>query len=96
MRDLCCVKKWRIGIDLVMYRDVRDYIGFHSDNNQGECNIVTLIVINDDCTRRVVIKQKKVIGKACLDTEHYEIFLRAGDAYEMDGKFIVHCVVLLL
>lgn len=44
MRMLCGVVDWNIGLDVVLYRDGIDYIGFHADNNQGEDTILSLLV----------------------------------------------------
>jgi len=81
---------WNIGINPVLYRDGRDRIGYHADDDQGEELVLTALVNSPkDVTRRISIrtrkKSKSDAGNADGD-EQFELFLDAGDAYSMDGE----------
>ena len=100
--------EWNIGVNPVCYRDGKDHIGRHSDNNQGEDKVMTVILKSPSTPRIVVIENKtgdeKGNGKkkAKLRKEgdvQYELNLGAGDAYDMDGemqKYYVHSVKKLV
>jgi alkylated DNA repair dioxygenase AlkB len=94
---ICQLTSWNIGVNPVLYRDTNDCINLHSDNDQGETTILTLIVSvpdNSSSTRRpVLIRSRPNIkagsnnrSKRSTDTEEeqYEITLNPGDAYVMD------------
>jgi alkylated DNA repair dioxygenase AlkB len=53
----CGVPCWNIGVDVVSYRDGRDSIGFHADNDQEEEHIVTVIVTSPPKPRQIVFKR---------------------------------------
>jgi 2OG-Fe(II) oxygenase superfamily len=73
---------WNIGANVVCYRDGRDHIGLHADKDQGE-NVIFTVIAQSSYSRRIVIQSK---AKDVL----YELFLRAGDGYCMDGTMQQH------
>ena len=91
MKEKCKVEKWTIGVNPVIYRDGRDKISAHADNDQGEQRIVTVIVDGPTPIRRVCIKPNPKL-EAAENDEDIELFLRPGDAYEMDGEMQQHYV----
>lgn len=80
---------WNIGADCIIYRNGKDQINFHADDDQGEQLILTVLVSTPlECTRKVLIRNKNGL-------EEFELFLGAGDAYSMDGTMqqkYVHAV----
>ena len=79
------VSNWNIGVNPVLYRDGKDKMGYHADDDQGETKILTVVVESPSSPRRVRIKVK---GSHELEhgDEELELYLGAGDAYEMDGE----------
>ena len=95
--------KWNIGIHPVLYRDNKDSMGDHADDDQGETRIFCVILDSPPTPRKVIIKvfNKLTGGNRERDRVHQEgdefieLSLRPGDAYEMDGimqKSYSHCV----
>lgn len=91
------IKSWNIGVQPVLYRDNTDSLGDHSDDDQGETCVFCAVVLCD-IPRKVRIN---VFGRDTKANGHregdevIEMFLRTGDAYEMDGKmqqFYSHCI----
>lgn len=82
---------WNIGVNPVLYRDGRDRIGYHADNDQGEELILTVLVSSPvGATRRICIRDIHFKTEGTKDKdEELELRLDAGDAYSMDGKDIV-------
>lgn len=84
MRQVCGIDSWNIGMNPVLYRDGNDHMGFHSDNDQGEETILSVLVESPPRPRRLIIKPKK------KHPEHGDhkivLFLYSGDGYDMDGK----------
>jgi alkylated DNA repair dioxygenase AlkB len=78
---------WNIGVNPVLYRDGRDHMGFHADNDQGEELILSVLVSSpENATRRVRVREIRPKGKSAQKgDEELELFLDAGDAYSMDG-----------
>ncbi|GMH99295.1 hypothetical protein TrST_g3156 [Triparma strigata] len=76
-------EKWNIGVDLIVYRDGNDSMGFHSDDNQGETSVLALVV---ECkeARPVYIRPHRNVARAEGD-EEVQLFVRQGDAYELDA-----------
>jgi hypothetical protein len=68
---------WNIGVNPLYYQDGRYYMGKHADNNQGE-NVILTTVVESSYPRRIVIRHN-------IQPVQYELFLKAGDAYCMDG-----------
>lgn len=91
LKHHCDVGCWNVGVDVVAYRDGRDSIGFHADNDQGEELILTALVTSPPKPRRVVFKRMPKDGEKSTHLRHgheeIELCLGAGDAYSMDGEF---------
>jgi 2OG-Fe(II) oxygenase superfamily len=93
LKTIAKVKGWNIGTEVVAYRDGRDSIGFHADDDQGEKLIFTAPLFDPSKARRVVFKNKRMQkdgeqSKRPRDgDEEIELLLGAGDAYSMDGEF---------
>lgn len=95
MADVCGVGEWNTGVNVVSYRDNKDKIGFHSDNDQGEERIVTVLVESQDPPRGVQIENMRPKGKSKArreGDEQFELFIGQGDGYEMDGEMQKHYV----
>jgi 2OG-Fe(II) oxygenase superfamily len=73
---------WNIGVNVVLYRNGRDHIGFHADDDQGKTVIFT-VIIQSNYARRIVIKSTD-------ESVRYDLFLQGGDAYCMDGEMQQH------
>lgn len=96
MEKLCRKKKdnidttfWNVGVNPIVYRDGRDSIGYHSDNDQGEKLILTVVLSSPvAASRKIRIKEKKDEAKKAHNGEievEVELCLDAGDIYSMDG-----------
>jgi alkylated DNA repair dioxygenase AlkB len=83
---------WSVGINPVMYRDGRDKIGYHADDDQGEEIILTALIASPEKIRVVRIKPLhfKTLGNLDQDVE-LELLLGAGDVYVMDGACVRTC-----
>ena len=83
---------WNVGVNPVLYRDGRDRIGFHADDDQGEQLILSALVSSPaETTRRISIRSRhsKKSGNVEGD-EQFELYMDAGDAYSMDGVLQKH------
>ena len=85
---------FNIGAHLLLYRDGHDSMGFHADNDQEESYILTTIMAQKHA-RDIIIKPKP----CCTGTNdsdehsveiHYKLQLCEGDAYAMDGAFMLY------
>ena len=89
---------WNIGVDLLIYRDGKDKMGFHADDTQGEQLILSVVVDTDE--RRVFkVRPKKGKDEKYKDgDENLELVVRQGDGYSMNGKsvclFSTHFLIL--
>lgn len=86
--ETCGVEDWNVGINPVFYRDARDYIGLHADNDQGEDCILTVLVKSPTTPRGVIIQTSHANSKSKAKRdgdEQYLLLVGAGDAYSMDG-----------
>ena len=54
--------KWNIGVDVVVYRDGKDRMGWHADDTQGE-QIILCVVVESDIVRPLQVRPKFKIGK---------------------------------
>ncbi|CAJ1931798.1 unnamed protein product [Cylindrotheca closterium] len=89
------IDRWNIGVSPVLYRDSKDGMGGHADNDQGETLILCLVLASPDEARPVVITPNPKESKLQDGDEKIELILRAGDAYVMDGemqKYYLHSV----
>ena len=77
---------WNIGVDLLLYRDGKDKMGYHADDTQGEQLILTVVVETDE--RRVfkVRPKKHKHENYRHGDENVELVVRQGDGYRMNGK----------
>jgi len=94
MQNVCHVDSWNVGVNPVFYRDARDHIGLHADNDQGEDKIMTVLVKSPDTPRRVVIQTapQKGTKKKQEGDQQFELNIGAGDAYDMDSDMQQHYV----
>lgn len=74
------VDSWNIGVNPVLYRDLRDGMGAHADDDQGETVIMCLVLASSDEERPVVITPNPSESKLRDGDERIELMLRAGDA----------------
>jgi hypothetical protein len=74
--------KINIGVDLIVYKDGSDSIGWHADDTQGE-DLVLAVVVESHEMRPLKIRPAK--SKSLSDgDEEIELFIGEGDAYAMD------------
>jgi len=101
LKKICRVPDWNIGINPVYYRDGNDHIGFHADNDQGEEKIMSVLVQSPPKDRKVEIwpkesktKKRGKNGKRSIShgDKRIQLFLRAGDGYDMNGEMQKHYV----
>lgn len=74
------VERWNIGVNPVLYRDSKDGMGGHADDDQGETVILCLVLASPDTARPVVIAPSTKGSKLRDGDERIELVLRAGDA----------------
>ena len=91
---------WNIGVDMIIYRNGKDKIGWHADDTQGETIIFTIVIETDE--RRIIKirpKKKKIDmnrnnmnmnndndGSSYYDgDENIELIVRSGCGYSMNG-----------
>lgn len=84
-------EKWNMGVDVVFYRDGKDYIGKHSDDDQGERRIVT-VLLHSPRERVVKFETKRKETHYEDGHEQFELFLQPGDAYAMSKEMQTHYV----
>ena len=70
---------FNIGAHVVFYRGSGDRMGMHADNKQGEEYILTLVLLQTNQARDIVITPKNNLSI------QYTITLCEGDGYAMDG-----------
>ena len=89
------IDDWRIGVEIILYRDGKDKIGKHADDTQGESLIVS-VVAQTDISRVIKIVPKgnyhcSAAGRGqggAHDEEQDEtitLTVNEGDGYVMDG-----------
>ena len=90
---------WNVGVNPVIYRSGRDRMGQHADNDQGENLIMTAVIDGPvEDPRRLVIEpfacKKNRLAKTTLTASDrkYELMLRPGDVYSMDGEMQRHYI----
>lgn len=80
-------KYWNLGVDLMIYRNGNDSVGFHADDTQGEEIILCLIIDSNFEKRKIKIRPHKKSPLKNSD-EEIELYLGQGTGYEMDGKTV--------
>lgn len=93
------VPHWDIGVHAVLYRDMKDSMGDHADDDQGETRIFCVLVETPPTPRvvRVNVFRKltqttkkdskgRRVHRRCDGDEVIQLYLQRGDAYEMDGR----------
>ena len=75
---------WSIGVDLIVYRDGRDSIGWHADDTQAE-TCVLAVVVESDGMRPVCIRPNKRVRDLEDGDEEVELYPGQGDGYELDA-----------
>jgi alkylated DNA repair dioxygenase AlkB len=85
-QELCKVPCWNIGAHPVYYRDGNDHMGLHADDDQGESTILSVLVDSPPEPRKVIISPNKKKKPWIEGDQQLQLFMHAGDAYEMDGK----------
>jgi len=78
--------QWDIGVDLIVYKDGEDSIGWHADNTQGESVVLCVVVDSPGAPRPVHIRPNKRTKLLADGDEEVQLYVREGDAYDMDGK----------
>jgi hypothetical protein len=74
------VDRWTIGVNPVLYRDCKEKMGSHVDDDQGEQVILCLIVSSLQEARRVIITPKDKKSILANGDETIELKLLRGDA----------------
>ncbi len=78
--------EWNIGVDLIIYRNGHDSIGWHADDTQGE-DVILTVVVETDPRRTVMIRPKKKKNEKYQNgDEIVELIVEQGCAYKMDSK----------
>ncbi|KAL9187368.1 hypothetical protein ACHAXT_001471 [Thalassiosira profunda] len=77
--------QWNIGVDMIVYRDGNDSIGWHADDSQGESIVLCVVVDAPDEPRPVYIRPNKRAKKLSDGDEEIQLDVGEGDAYDMDG-----------
>ena len=92
---------WNIGVNPIIYRDERDKMGYHSDDDQDERIIMCIVLDSPRVPRVLRIKPRKGNQSSVPDSvrcgfssgdEEVDIFPAAGDGYEMNGEMQRHYV----
>jgi alkylated DNA repair dioxygenase AlkB len=78
-------QNWGIGVDVLLYRNNRDAIGWHADDTQDESIILSVTIGSPESPRCVKIEPKTDDYKD--GDERIELYPRVGDAYTMDGTY---------
>lgn len=87
MAKVCGIDHWNIGASIVYYRDGNDSMGYHADDDQGEEIICSCLLATPPASRIIKIRVSPKLDKHKKNKgdESFTLYLRAGDAYEMDG-----------
>ena len=79
--------KWSIGVDLIVYRDGTDSIGWHADDTQDEWLVMCVVVeVPSSDTRPMQVRPKRKGWVPQHGDEEIDLYVKQGDAYEMDGE----------
>jgi alkylated DNA repair dioxygenase AlkB len=87
------VEKFKIGLNVILYRNGLDSIHKHADNNQNETLIACLTILSPEVkTRKLVISPFGPIKSWKPFDMQVELWMQAGDLYTMDGALQeFHC-----
>ena len=85
--------QWNIGVDLVVYRDQNDGVGWHSDSHQGE-NVIFTVILESPNDSNIPNKTSRPINVQTIEKqtlkwhgdEYIQLFPSCGDAYVMNQK----------
>jgi len=83
LADRFRTSEFNIGLDLVVYRNGKDSIGWHADNTQGEQIIASLLIDSPCPARTICIKPNNIPRDG---DEAIELYPTSGDMYQMDAK----------
>jgi hypothetical protein len=72
---------WNACIDFLMFRNGRDHVQAHSDDSQGEEDVVSVIV---QCEHDRVVKFMPIDPMSTLPV--FKLLLKTGDLYRMNGN----------
>ncbi len=85
---------FNIGAHVVFYRGSDDGMGAHADNKQGEAYILTVVLLQTNQVREIVITPTNLSTMKHIYIQ-YKLTLCEGDGYAMDGtmqQFYLHSV----
>ena len=77
--------QWGIGVDLIIYKDGVDSIGWHADDTQGESVVLCVVVDAPGEARPVHIRPNKRAKPLADGDEEIQLYVTEGMAYDMDG-----------
>jgi 2OG-Fe(II) oxygenase superfamily len=74
---------WNCGLDIVLFRNGADRIEWHADNTQDETDVYSIILY---CEHDRVVRFFPDPEGPPSDLEEFELYLRSGDSYYMNGE----------
>ena len=82
--------QWDIGVDMIVYRDGDDSIGWHADDSQGESVVLCVVVDAPGEPRPLYIRPKRSKSTHLANgDEEIQLYVGEGDGYDMDGDMQV-------
>lgn len=84
---------WNTGVNMVVYRDGKDGINWHSDDNQGEAIVLCVVIDSPGGARKIKIRVKKNLKRQDGD-EEIELYIPQGYGYQMDGECVSEKLLL--
>ena len=84
------LQHWDIGVDMIIYKDGNDSIGWHSDDTQGETVVLCVVVEAPGEVRPLYIRPNKKVRPLRKGDEEIQLFIAEGDGYDMDGFMQQH------
>ena len=78
-------EQWDIGVDLIVYRDGDDSIGWHADDTQDESVVLCVVVDAPGEPRPVHIRPNKRAKQLSEGDEEIQLHIGEGMGYDMDG-----------
>ena len=88
--------QWNIGCHLLLYRDGKDSIHWHSDDTQGEDVVLSLTIDGPIADPRTICFQPAETASLRDGDEQIELYPIPGDGYSMDGAVQVGYVHAML